>query len=148
MTRHLHRIAASRIGRVVASMTRHLHHTAAKSPRQRHLQHDSTVLSPALLGIYITPQPSCLGSIVASMTAQHCHQHDSTSISCLDNAIASMTRQRHHAAAKSPRQHYHQHDSTVTSCHGQHHLDSTIVGMTRGLRAYFPNQQSDSEVHR
>jgi hypothetical protein len=37
--------------------------------------------SPAWLGIHITTQPSRPGSIVASMTQQHCRQHDSASTS-------------------------------------------------------------------
>jgi hypothetical protein len=69
------------LGSIIASMTRHLHRTVAKSPWQRRHQHDSTTLSSAWLGIYIALWPSHLGSTVAHMTRQHCHQHDSTSTS-------------------------------------------------------------------
>jgi hypothetical protein len=76
-------------------MNRHLHHAVAKSSRQHHLQHDLAALSPALLGIYITP--AGLGSAITSMTQQHHSQHNSTSTSrsdqvCLGSAIASMTQ--------------------------------------------------------
>jgi hypothetical protein len=110
----------SHLGSAIACMTRHLHRAAAKSPRQWHRQHDSASTShrgqvaptapwpawPSLawLGIYIAPQPSRLGSVVASMT-QHLHR----------------------VAAKLPWQHRRQHGSTApslaylvsTSHHGQ-----------------------------
>jgi hypothetical protein len=72
--------------------------------------------------------PSHRGSTVTSMTRQHYHQHDSTSISRCDqvvsaapspawltSTIASMTRLLHHAMAKSPQQHHRQHSSIVSS---------------------------------
>jgi hypothetical protein len=87
------------LGSTVASITQHLHHAVAKSHRQCHRQHDSATPSPAwldiyttpsLLDIYTTPLLAWLGSTVismtwylhntiASMTRQHCGQHDSVS---------------------------------------------------------------------
>jgi hypothetical protein len=63
----------------VASMTRHLHHTVAKSHRQCRRQHDLTTLLPAWLNIYITPQSNRLGNFITSRTRQRRCQHDSTS---------------------------------------------------------------------
>jgi hypothetical protein len=80
--------------------------------------------SPAWLGNDIVTRPSHLGS-----------------------TIASMTRQWHRATTKSPRQCHCQHDSVVTSHHSQCRIGSTVISVTRGLDAYFPNQSSDSEVH-
>jgi hypothetical protein len=53
---------------IVASMTQHLHHAAAKSLRQRHHQYDSTAPSWAWLDTYIMLWPSRLGSAIASIT--------------------------------------------------------------------------------
>jgi hypothetical protein len=58
------------------------------------------------------------------------------------------------------RRHYNQHDSDIMSrsmltrqrlCqrrHHQHWLGSTVTSMIQGLDAYFPDSQSDSEIHR
>jgi hypothetical protein len=90
---------------------------------------------------------SRFSSTVASMTRHHHHQHNSASTSCLDSAIASMTQHQRRAVAKLPRQHHRRHDSVATSRHDQHRLGSTVISMTWELGAYFPDQQSDSEVH-
>jgi hypothetical protein len=84
-------------------MTRHLHHVAAKSSRQRHRQHNLVALSPALLCVYIVSWPSHPDSIITSKTRQHHRQHDSTSHS----AITSMTQ--HHRC---------QHDLASMTCNG------------------------------
>jgi hypothetical protein len=55
----------------VASMTRHLHHTTTKSPRQCRCQHDSTAPSPAWLRIYIASWINHPDSTVTSITQQH-----------------------------------------------------------------------------
>jgi hypothetical protein len=85
----------------ISSMTRHLHRAAAKSPQQRRRHHYSAALSPAWLGIYITLRPSHPGSIIVSITWQHCHQHDSTSTSHCGQ-IASATLSQHDSTAPSP----------------------------------------------
>jgi precorrin-4 methylase len=106
-----------------------------KSPRQHHLRLDSIETSrhsqlasvasaQAWLGRDITPWPSYLNSV-----------------------ITSMTRHQHRVTAKLPRQHHRQHELALTLHYSQHHLGSTITSMTRGLGAYFPDQQPDSEVH-
>jgi hypothetical protein len=135
-------------------MTQHLHHAAVMSPRQRCRQHDLVALSPALLDIYIASwpihptasSPAWLSSIVtrmtrhlhcaaanspdsviASMTRQHCRQHDSASISCRDQVTLAVSLpawleiyMRHDQFTRQRRrQHYRQHDSASTSCHGQ-----------------------------
>jgi hypothetical protein len=128
---------------IIASMTRHLQRTIARSPQEPHRQHDSVALSPTYLGIYIAPRPSHFGSTVASKTRQQCHQHDFASTShcgqvtlapfspastshCgqvaftpsrawLNNIAASMTRHLNRATAKSPWHHSHQHDSAAPS---------------------------------
>jgi hypothetical protein len=127
-------------------MTQHLHRVTAKSPQQRCRQHNSAstsrhsqvtsaMPSPSRLDIYIAPQPSHPGSIVASMTRhlhratakspqQRCHHHDSISTSrhgqapspaWLGSIVASMTHHLHPPAAKSPRQCHRHQDSISTS---------------------------------
>jgi hypothetical protein len=66
----------------IANMSRHLHHAAAKSPRQHNRQHDSTTQSAAWLDIYITLWSNRLGRFIASMTQQHYCQHDSAATLC------------------------------------------------------------------
>jgi hypothetical protein len=77
-----------------SSWQRHCQHDSTET--SRHDQVASTTSSSAWLSRDITPRPSCLGSI-----------------------IASMTRQRHHATVQLPRQRHRQHDSAPTSRHGQ-----------------------------
>jgi hypothetical protein len=66
------------LGKIVTSMTRHLHCTAARSPQLRHRQHDS-----------VAPRPHGLESI---SPAWH------------SSIVTSMTQHMHRATAKSPRQ--------------------------------------------
>jgi hypothetical protein len=53
---------------IITSMTQHLYHAPAKSPRQLHRQHDPTSLSSTWLNIYIALRPSHPGSVIVSMT--------------------------------------------------------------------------------
>jgi hypothetical protein len=97
-------------------MTRYLHRVIAMSPRQRRRQYDSIALSPAWLGIYIASLLSRLGSVIASVTRQHCRQHDSVSTSRRDQVtpatsssawlgsiVISIIWYLHRVTAKSPR---------------------------------------------
>jgi hypothetical protein len=90
-------------------------------------------------------------SAIASMTRQHCCQHDSTSTSprgqvalaasslaWLGSIVAIMTRHLYRVAAKSPQQRHRQHDSTalLSAWLGIYialrpsHLGSIIASMT------------------
>jgi hypothetical protein len=107
------------------------------------------------------PSPARLDSAITSMTRQqlmprptsprqHHHQHDSGR-----NIMPRLMLPRQHHFQHDLVAHHgqvalvvpHQHDSTVTLCHCQHWLGSVVTSMTQGLGAYFPNQQSCSEVH-
>jgi hypothetical protein len=101
------------LGSIVASMTQHLHHTAAKSPRQRRRQRDSA--AP--------------------------HQHDSASKSprqCI-RQHDSVAPCQHDSSFESRRQLRCQHDSTYITPqptsprqhHHQHHLGRAIISVTR-----------------
>jgi hypothetical protein len=89
----------ARLNSIVSSMTYYLHH--------------------ATTNVALTvPSSTWLDSAIASMTRQHCRQHDLTSISRHDelhlgSAITSRTRQ--HRRQQDSRQRRHQHDSTAPS---------------------------------
>jgi hypothetical protein len=108
----------------VASMTRYLHHTTVKLPRQHRYQHDSVSTSRHDQVASAAPSPAWLSS-----------------------TVASMSQYLYHTTVKSPRQRHRQHNLAVTSRHCQHWLGSAITSMTQGLNAYFPDQLFDSKVH-
>jgi hypothetical protein len=66
------------LGTTVASMTRHLHYAAAKSPQQCHRQHNSISTSCRVQVTSVVPSSARLGSTITSMT-RHLHRNTAKS---------------------------------------------------------------------
>jgi hypothetical protein len=98
---------------IVISMTRHLHHDVAKSPRQHHqqycFQHDSVSTSHCGQVTSEAPLLVWLGSTITSMT-QPLH-HATTNVASTMSSPVELGS----AVVSLIRQHHCQHDSTSTS---------------------------------